>query len=203
MSRRQSWTVGELVIEEGGGIRAGLAGKLLKTLRALKYVPAAKVANRYFASAAMHNGAYTIANSGLPGDGLAHNVTCAETTVGAEDTNGILTITGLDIDGKIITENITPDSGVTVSGNMAFKQVTSIVGSSWITNTGDDTIVIGFGDKIGFPELIASAADVFLAALDTAIIQAPTLTVSSTVLANNTITVVGNGTLELKVVYGI
>jgi hypothetical protein len=153
----------------------------------------------------MHNGTYAVANNGLPGDGLAHNVTCLETiTDASEDTNGTLTITGIDLDGNPITEIITPDGGVTIQGAKAFKQVTSIVGAGWVQNGATpDTIVIGFGDVQGLPEMIAAAADILLVAFNTAIDNAPTVAVSLTSLANNTITEVGTGSAQLKVIYQI
>lgn len=109
----------------------------------------------------MHNGVYVVANSGLPGDGLARNVTCYQTAVDTEDTNGILTVTGLDIAGKSISEEITPNAGATVQGAKAFAKVTSIVGSGWAEQgTGPDTIVIGFGELVGFPDWLSSETDV-------------------------------------------
>ncbi len=203
MSRRERFSVGELVVESG--IRVGKLKKLAKFLKMYVCVPATIVANRYFASAAMHNGAYTVANSGLPGDGLAHSVTCAQTAVDVEDTNGKLAITGLDIDGKVITEDITPDAGVTVESTKAFKQVTSIVGSGWAQGgTGPDTIVIGFGEIIGLPDRIAASGDIVLVTVDTGVLNAPTVTVDAAVLSKNTVTMTtGNGTKKLRVLYQV
>lgn len=204
MARRESWSVGELIIAEGGGIRAGAASKLAKTLRALKCVPAAKVANRYKTTGNCANGAYTLTATLTPGDGLAHNVSITMTRVDVVDTLGILTVTGLDIDGKIITEDITPVDNTKAVGNKAFASITSLVHSGWAQGgTGPDTCVIGFDDKIGLPECIAAAADIILACFDTAVVQAPTVAVSSTVLASNTITAIGDATKELKVIYQI
>ena len=203
MSRRERFSVGELVVESG--IRVGKLKTLAKFLKSYVCVPATIVANRYFASAAMHNGAYTVANSGLPGDGLAHSVTCFETAVDVEDTNGILTITGLDIDGKVITEDITPNAGATVESTKAFKQVTSIVGSGWVQGgTGPDTIVIGFGEVVGLPDRIAAAGDIVLVVVDTGVINAPTVAVDEAVLSKNTVTMAtGNGTKKLRVLYQV
>lgn len=201
MSLKEYFSVSELWITKG--IRAGKRKLLAKMLKFYVAVPAAKVANRFFASAAMHNGAYVVANSGLPGDGLAHNVTCAQTAVDAEDTNGILTITGLDIEGKIITEDIIPNDGATVESTKAFKQVTSIVGSGWVTGGGADTIVIGFGDLQGLPDYIAASADILMVGLSTALVNAPTITVSNSVLALNTVTAVGDATAKLRVLYQV
>lgn len=205
MARKQKWTVHQLLITKGGGIavESGNTQLVGKVLRAYRCTPAAKVANRYFASAAMHNGAYAVANSGLPGDGLAHNVTCAQTAVDAEDTNGTLTIVGKDVNGEAISEVITPNDGATVSTLKAFKQVTSITGAGWTAGGGADTIVIGFGDLQGLPECVAAATDIILVAFDAAIVNAPTVTVSDTVVALNTVSAVGDATKVLKVIYQI
>jgi hypothetical protein len=201
MVRNPSWSVGELIITDRIRNHRRIAQPFLKMM---VVVPAAIVANRYFASAAMHNGAYTVANGGLPGDGLAHNVTCLQTAVDVEDTNGILTITGKDVNGKVITEDIIPDAGVTVQGNKAFKEITSIVGSGWVQGgTGPDTIVIGFGEKVGLPELIAAAGDVLLVGFDTALVNAPTIAVSSTVDGCTVTVPTGDGTKKLRVIYQI
>ena len=203
MARRENWSVGELIVTKG--IRAGKSLKLQKVLKFFVGTPATIVANRYFASAAMHNGAYAVANSGLPGDGMAHNVTCAQTAVDVEDTNGTLTIIGLDADGKVITEDITPNAGSTVQGTKAFKQVTSIVGAGWAQGgTGPDTIIIGFGELIGLPDKIAASDDVLLVASSTALINAPTVTVDAAVLAKNTVTMdTGDATKKLRVLYQV
>ncbi len=203
MSRKENWSVSELIVTKG--IRAGKLLKLSKVLKFFICTPATIVADRYFASAAMHNGAYAVANDGLPGDGLAHNVTCAETAVGAEDTNGKLTITGLDVDGNIITEDIIPDAGVTIQGARAFKKVTSIVGSGWAQGGGqDDTIVIGFGEIVGLPDRLAVAADVLMLAHNTALVNAPTVVADANVLSKNTALVpTGDGTKKLRVLYQV
>ena len=202
MGSREQQTLGELIITKG--IRGRKAGIFSKPIKCYAGVPATIVANRYFASAAMHNGVYAVLNSGLPGDGLAHNVTCAQTAVDVEDTNGKLTITGLDIFGKIITEEIIPNGGATVAGLKAFKKVTSIVGSGWAQGgTGPDTIIIGFGEVIGLPDVIEATTDVLLVAFSTAIVNGPTVVVGALV-ANNTVLVpTGDGSKKLSIVYQV
>jgi hypothetical protein len=200
MGRREQFTVHELTLT--GALKRAHGAEIAKFLKPFVATPAAKVANRYFASAAMHNGAYAVANGGLPGDGLARNVTCAQTAVDAEDTNGTLTLTGIDIEGKPISEEIAPDAGVTVEGLKAFKRVDSIVGAGWAQGgTGADTIVIGFGDVIGIPDRIAALADIVLVGFDTGILNAPTLTVDKDIISKNTVKVVGDATKVLRVFY--
>lgn len=185
-----------------GKLFGGPSGEVDRFLKTFVATPAAAVANRYFASAAMHNGAYTVANGGLPGDGLAHNVTVAETAVDAEDTNGKLVIEGKDIRGYTIMEEIIPDAGVTVQGTKAFSKITSITGVGWAQGgTGADTIVIGFGDLIGLPDVLLAASDVFLVAMGTALLNAPTVAVGPA-HCQNTVTATGaNGTNKLRVIY--
>ena len=199
MGRREQFTVHELTLT--GALKRAYGAEIAKFLKPFVATPAAKAANRYFASAAMHNGAYAVGNGGLPGDGLAHNVTCAQTAVDAEDTNGTLTVSGIDIEGKPISEEIVPDAGVTVEGFKAFKRVDSILGAGWVTGGGADTIVIGFGDVIGIPDRIAGPADIVLVGFDTGIVNAPTLTVDNDVISKNTVKVVGDATKALRVFY--
>ena len=201
MARRENWSVAELIVTKG--IRAGKLLKLHKVLKMFVVTPAAKIANRYVTSVVMGNKTYTLANT-APGDGLAHSVTAAETAVDVEDTNGILTITGKDVDGKVISEVLTPDAGVTVESTKCFKEITSIVGSGWTQGgTGPDTIVIGFGDKIGLPDKLPSAEDILLVGFDTALVNAPTVAVDANVLSKNCITVVGDGTKKLRAIYQV
>ena len=124
--------------------------------------PALAVVDRYVASVAMGNKTYTLANAGLPGDGLARNVTLKRTVVAAgADTPGKITITGLDIDGRPITEDIIPGAdGVTVQGLFAFKSIDAPVGSGWVIAGGADTIEIGFGTKVGLPASIRQSPPV-------------------------------------------
>jgi hypothetical protein len=201
MSKEQ-FTIGELWLTKG--IRAGKRKLLAKMLKFYVAVPAAKVANRFVTSTNMKNGAYTIVNSGLPGDGLAHNVSITLTRVDTVDTLGVITVTGLDIAGKIITEVITPVDNTKAVGAKAFKQVTSLIGSGWAQGgTGADTLVIGFDDLQGLPDFIADASDILMVALDTALVNAPTVAVSATVLASNTVSAVGDGTKKHRVLYQV
>jgi hypothetical protein len=116
--------------------------------------PALAVANRFVASANMKVGAYTVANAS-PADGLARNVTVTHTQVGGvTDTLGTIVVVGTDIHGNALTETITPISASVASGLKCFKTVTSVTGAGWVINTGNDTIVVGFGNKIGLSNAI-------------------------------------------------
>jgi len=201
MSRKQSWSVGELIISDRIRNRRGVAQPFLKMMTG---VPATIVANRYVTSVAMGNKAYTIANNGLPGDGLAHNVSVTHSLVDTVDTLGVITITGIDLNGKGITETITPASGTKVVGAKAFRQVTSIVGSGWAQGgTGPDTIVVGFDERVGLPELLRGVSDVLFVSHGTALVNAPTVAVASTIDGCTVLVPTGDGTKVLRVIYQI
>lgn len=128
--------------------------------------------NRIVTSTNMIVGAYTIANPSSA-DLLARNVTVTATQVGGvNDTPGTIIVTGTNINGDTITETITPVQGSTVAGLKAFKTVTGVVGAGWVINTGNDTIVVGFGTCVGLPFKLNAAADVMFAVLGTAIVAA-------------------------------
>ena len=107
------------------------------------------VANRYVTSTNMKNGAYTIANQ----PASAKNVTVTHTAAGTADTLGIITVVGTDENGKAQTEVITPLNGAVASGTKYFKTLTSITGSGWVIDagSGNDTIVVGFGNISAIP----------------------------------------------------
>jgi hypothetical protein len=93
--------------------------------------------------------------------------------------------TGLDISGAVITENLTFSASSTAqTTNKAFKNVTRIdATTTGTTRTAD----IGVSDKLGLNTKLATNT-VLLAALDnTREGTAPAVTVSSTVLAQNTV----------------
>lgn len=199
MSKEQ-FTIGELWLTKG--IRAGKRKLLAKMLKLYVVAPAAIVANRYF-TGNMANGLYAILNSGLPGDGLAHNITVAATTDTGADNPGSILFTGLDIEGKIITESIIPAQGATIQGVKTFAKVTSMLQSLWSIAGGNDTIVIGFGEVLGLPDYIAAAADILMVGFDVAIVNAPTVVVGVQ-LCNNTIVVpTGDGTKKLRILYQV
>jgi hypothetical protein len=155
----------------------------------VKYDPGAMAAadtNYYVESANMKVGAYTLAHTS-PARG-ARNITVTQTAVDAEDTNGTILVTGTDLAGATITETITPNAGATVAGTKAFKTVTSIVGAGWVIGGGNDTIIVGFGDVIGLPDKLSDTAQVVAASKNNVKEgTAPTVTVSSSVLASNTV----------------
>ena len=150
----------------------------------------AAVANHYVVSVDMKVGAYALANTS-PGDGAAHSVVATRTAVDTADTAGTLTITGTDLAGNTITETINVGAdGVAVATTRAFATVTSIVGAGWVIDAvegNEDKIVVGFGDLLGLPDLLPHNTVMMAALNNVREPVAPAVTVSTTVLALNTV----------------
>lgn len=119
----------------------------------LQYVweePPALDVDYFVTSVDMKVGAYTLAQTEIP-EGHSRNVTITVTAVDGDDTEGTVTVTGLNILGEEITEEIAPVADTTVQGVKAFASVSSIVGAGWVTNGGEDLITVGYGNKLGLP----------------------------------------------------
>jgi hypothetical protein len=103
----------------------------------------AAVTNRFVTSTNMIVGAYAVANASPVWSGGCL-VTVTHTQVGGvTDTLGTIDIVGTDLNGKALTETITPLTGTTATGTKIFRTVTSVTGVGWVINTGNDTIVVG------------------------------------------------------------
>jgi len=101
------------------------------------------VANRFVASVAMKNGAYTVANATMPTTPGGRFITVGHTATSTVDTLGVITVTGTGLRGETISEVITPVNGTTATGVKPFVTVTGVVGSGWASVAGDDLIVVG------------------------------------------------------------
>ena len=148
--------------------------------------PLAAVTNKYVTSTNMKVGAYTLAAT-APGDGLAHHVTITHTTDTGADTLGTIAVVGTDLSGATITDTITPLAGTIAHGVKAFKTITSITGAGWVISGGNDTIVVGFGDKLGLPHKLGANTVLYCSLNGVREATAPTVTYSSTVLSQNTL----------------
>lgn len=102
----------------------------------------AAVTNRFVTSVNMANGTYTIANPSATWTG-GFRVTITHTSVTGDDTLGTITIVGTGLDGRPLTEVMTPTAGGTSTSNAVFATVTSATQAGWVINVGNDTIVIG------------------------------------------------------------
>lgn len=144
--------------------------------------PAAADDDYIVESANMKVGAYTIAHGTLD---VARNITVTHTAAGAADTLGTIVVVGTDINGSAITETITPSNGAVVQSVSAFKTITSVTGAGWVINEGNDTIKIGFGDKLGLP--VCLSRDTVLNAYLNGVREStrPTVTCDATYLQKN------------------
>lgn len=170
-------------------------------------VPAANVANRYVVEVDMKVGTYTVANSGLPGDSMCHNVTVTHSTQGGTaDTLGTIDIVGTDYNDAALTETITPVADSVASGTKAFKSITSVTGVNWAIDTGGtpdaDHITVGFGGLIGLPVILGAAADLVMATHGTGVLNAPTVAVGAAIgQCTIDLTTVGDGAKRLRLFY--
>lgn len=148
--------------------------------------PAVADVDRYF-TGVMKLGAYTLLAAGP--DVGARSVTIKRTDAGAADTFGTIKIDGTDISGAVITETLTPTVSATeYETTRAFKTVTAITGLNWVIGDAADTFVIGMGDRFGLPDYLTDTAQVVAASINNVKeATAPTVTVSATVLSQNTV----------------
>lgn len=130
--------------------------------------------DRIVVSTNMKVGSYTIAAQ----PDVARNITVSATAGATADTMGTILVTGTNIEGKPITETLTPVAGSTVAGAKAFKTVASVVGAGWAIDGAEatnDTITVGVGGVLGLPILIAAAANCRLGVVGTTLVT-PTTT---------------------------
>jgi hypothetical protein len=152
-------------------------------------------ATRFLASTNMKVGAYTVANSGaMPTEGARH-VTVTHTTVAGADTLGVITVTGTDLRGAVISEDIVPLAGTVATGLLWFATVTALVGSGWVATSTADTITIGVAAGI---IAVAGAGTLHSVVVNTAAAGAVTLTD-----ANGTIAILKSSIAEGVYVYDV
>lgn len=146
--------------------------------------PALAVTDRYFASANMSAAAYAVANPSS-GDSLCRNVVATITQVGgANDTVGNLVIDGTNYSDVVIQETLALVQNGTATGVKAFKTVTGLRSATWVRDAGagsEDTIVIGFGNKLGLSFIKNDAAAFLAAGLGTGLLMAPTVAVGAAI----------------------
>jgi len=94
--------------------------------------------------------------TGITNPDYARNISI--TTTNNASPSGNVKIIGL-VRGKNDEEEITISAGSTAYGNKAFDTVTKIVIPAGVT--ADDTVTVGFSDKIGLDNPIVLASDVF------------------------------------------
>jgi len=129
-----------------------VARNFYKTLRRFNVSPAAVNAAGVHANITLLATTQAIADGTFAALDCPRNVTIKGTMAGASLT-GNVKIYGLNTDGAQITETIALNNNTEVMGNLAFAKVTRV--DLPVRITAADTVSIGFGKKIGFPEVIA------------------------------------------------
>jgi len=97
------------------------------------------ITDRIVASADMKVGTFTIAAQPY----VPSKITLTHTLTSTVDTLGTVTISGNDVDGRTITDTLTPVSSSTVTTTNVYKDVVSVTGADWVVAAGADTIVVG------------------------------------------------------------
>lgn len=135
--------------------------------------PAVSDNDKIVGSTNMINGEYTLTASHDPD--VPRNILVTATAGATADTMGTITVYGTDIADRPISEVIVPATTGAVAGKLAFKTVEKVVGEGWAKDEDEktnDTIKIGYGNKIGLPVVIDAAADVMLGVLGTTVAAA-------------------------------
>ncbi|MFP4588061.1 MAG: hypothetical protein ACLFMQ_01670 [Desulfohalobiaceae bacterium] len=130
--------------------------------------PEASDDDKFVASTKMQNDEYTLANTKPD---VPRNILVTVTQNTANDTMGELTVTGKDANDNEIEEVIEPNADSTKEGDLAFAEITSIVGSGWSASGTDeeDSIKIGTGNKLGLPIELSDKANILVNIVDNAI----------------------------------
>lgn len=151
------------------------------------------------AAIACSAGATTTVSTAITNPSVPRGVTATAGGTATDIKAVQVTITGTNYADEVITEVLpafTVDTAGTVTGNKAFKTVTSISIPA-MDGTGA-TVAIGFSEKLGLPYKLALntvLATYFDSAKEG---TAPTVTTSTTAICNNTIDL--NSALNSKVV---
>lgn len=150
-------------------------------------------------AAVTDNGAQQVITTGITQPSVPRNITATAGGI-ATDIKAIqVIIAGTDYAGAAISETLpafTLDTAGSVTGSKAFKTVTSI------TIPAHDgvgaTTAIGFGEKLGLPHKLPYNTVLFAAFDNTKEATPPTVAVSASVLADNTVDL--NTALNSKIV---
>jgi hypothetical protein len=169
---------GTLTIANDAVTEAKLDNNLLT--KGLRAQPALAVDDYFVTTVAAKATAYTLAHS-ASSDSLCRNVTVTHATVDTTDTfTGGFTVVGTNYLNEAITDTIIVSADGVATGVYAFKTITSITSSGWVQGGATaDNIKVGFGNKIGMPFACNSPSAFMMCTLGTAVIAAPTVTISS------------------------
>lgn len=150
-------------------------------------------------AAVTDTGVQQVVTTGITQPSVPRNITATAGGTAASIKAIQVIIEGTNFADEVITETLpafTVDTAGSVTGNKAFKTITSITIPAHDAITA--TTAIGFGEKLGLPYLLTHNT-VDSAFLDNAKeATAPTVTVSTTAIESNTIDL--NSALNSKVV---
>ena len=79
----------------------------------------------------------------------------ALTLVGSSSADQVCTITGEDVDGNVVVENLTANGATPVLGTKAFKKITTMAVA---VGTASQTLDLGWGDVLGLPCRVPDAS---------------------------------------------
>lgn len=150
-------------------------------------------------AAVTDTGAQQVVTTGITNPSVPRNVTATAGGTNTDIKAIQVIVAGTNYAGVAITETLpafTVDTAGTVVGNKAFKTVTSITIPAH-DGTGATT-AIGFGEKLGLPDLLPTNTVQFAALGGTKEATAPTVTTSTTALESNTVDL--NSTLNSSAV---
>ena len=137
--------------------------------------------NRTGAGALLVNGA--LSSGGVATLDRARNVVIDS---GGADT-AVITVTGTDIYGEVLVENITLNGATAVSGLKAFKTITALASDGTVTNG----FFAGPGDVLGLPVFLPTLAYVLQELADGAVATAGTV-VAGVLTANGSTATTGD-----------
>ncbi len=121
------------------------------------------------------------------GSGLVDPLVQTSLEGGLDKLVGNVVVVGTDIAGNALTETLVLNGSATVTGTKAFKTVSSITLPVATNFGGGDSVKVGQADKLGLMHELPHNT-VFMTFLDDVKeANAPTVTTSATVLAQNTI----------------
>jgi hypothetical protein len=172
-------------IKLGQTTQTGVKRLAVDALSAVKYTVTPDAAGRATIHAAVTLGedAQTITTA-ITNPDVPRVLAVAGTATGTTPTGGegAVLITGTDIADEVLTETITAVAGQTVVGTKAFKTVASIG-----MPIGSGNIAVGTTDVLGLPACLPFNTVLYAYLNEAREGTAPTVTVSATVAALNTV----------------
>lgn len=148
--------------------------------------------------------AYTLAHSAAPAGNPPRNVTVTHTANDTADTLGSLVIVGTNVNDEVITESVTILSGTVASSLKAFKTITSLTTPSWVIDGvegTEDSIKIGYGNKLGLSYTVADDENVFMTLSNGVAVAATGVTTDILDVSLNTVDLSGqtyNGSKKMR-----